>query len=77
MLEDIKLMVKLQLGVEVVHASDRLMEDLGAESVDIANIIAALEARYAIEVKESEIAHLIKVSDFFDLVQRHRRHTEV
>ena len=49
-------MVELQLGKQNVKPSDRLLEDLGAESADVANLIARVEERYNIFIKESEIA---------------------
>jgi acyl carrier protein len=71
-LQEILGLVRLQLGVREVKASDHLVADLGAESIDIANLIATLEARYGIKVKESEIPSLVKVSDLFELVH-HRQ----
>jgi len=67
-LKEITQIVRLQLGAPQVNESDRLMEDLDAESVDIANIVAALEARYNIQVQEAEIASLVTVSDLLALV---------
>ena len=69
-MEDIKKLVALQLGVRVVAEQDRLMEDLGAESADVANIVAAVEEKYHIVVKESEIAKLFTPADLFELVRK-------
>ena len=40
-MDDIKRLVGIQLGVRNVSEQDKLVEDLGAESADVANIIAA------------------------------------
>jgi acyl carrier protein len=72
MLDEIKTMVALQLGVKDVHAEDRLVEDLGAESADVLNIVAALEDKYQITVDEPELQDVSTVSDLQTLVQRHR-----
>ena len=69
-IEEINEIVALQLGVHVVTAQDRLMEDLGAESADIANIIAAVEEKYHIVVKESEIARIFTPADLLQLVEK-------
>ena len=69
-IEEINELVALQLGVHVVAAQDRLMEDLGAESADVANIIAAVEEKYHIVVKESEIASIFTPADLLELVEK-------
>jgi len=69
-MEEIKKLVALQLGVLVVAEHDRLMEDLGAESADVANIVAAVEEKYHIVVKESEIAKIFTPTDLFELVRK-------
>ena len=58
-------MVGVQLGVRTVGAHDRLVEDLEAESADVANLVAAVEERYQVSVKESEIAKIITPNDLF------------
>jgi len=70
LMEDIKKLVALQLGVRVVAEQDRLMEDLGAESADVANIVAAVEEKYHIVVKESEIARIFTPADLLELVEK-------
>jgi acyl carrier protein len=48
-----------------------LVEDLSAESADVANIIAALEEKYQITVTEPEIAKIRTPADLFELVKKH------
>lgn len=69
-LDEIKKLVGLQLGRRNVNDSDRLVEDLGAESSDVANIIAAAEEKYHISIKESEIACIFTPIDLSELVQK-------
>ena len=69
--DDIKKLIGLQLGKRVVGDSDRLVEDLDAESADVANIVAAAEDKYAITIKESEIARIFTAQDLFNLVSKH------
>ena len=67
--EIIKL-VELQLGKRKVEDTDRLVEDLGAESADVANLVAAAEEKYRINIKESEIARIFTPADLFELIQK-------
>ena len=66
--EEIQRLVELQLGKRHVHDSDRLVEDLGAESADVANLVAAMEEKYGITIKESEIARIFTPIDLFELI---------
>jgi acyl carrier protein len=68
-MEDIQRLVALQLGIRLVAEDARLVEDLGAESADVANIVAAVEEKYHIVVKESEIAKILTSVDLFELVK--------
>jgi acyl carrier protein len=67
---EIRKLVELQLGKRGVQDSDRLVEDLGAESADIANLVAAAEDKYGIVVKESEIARIYTPADLFEVVKK-------
>ena len=68
-IDEIRDLVAVQLGVRAVAADDRLIEDLGAESADVVNLVAAVEDKYAIVVEEEEIADLQTVGDLFELVR--------
>jgi acyl carrier protein len=69
-LEDINKLVSLQLGKRNVQANSRLVEDLGAESADVANLVATVEEKYGISIKEAEIARIFTPADLFDLIQK-------
>ena len=69
--EEIKKMVEVQLGKRDVKNNNRLVEDLGAESADVSNLVAAVEEKYNIFIKESEIARIYTPADLFSLVQNH------
>ena len=66
--DEIRKLVELQLGKRNVQDSDLLVEDLGAESADVANLVATAEEKYRIVIKESEIARIFTPKDLFELV---------
>ena len=67
-INDIIKLVQLQLGKQSVSENDKLVQDLGAESADIANIVAVAEERYQITFRESEIAKIFTPRDIYNLV---------
>jgi acyl carrier protein len=69
-LEDIKTLISIQLGVDRVLEDDRIVEDLGAESSDLANIIAAVEDKYRVEVDRAELEDIKTVRDVYLKVQK-------
>ena len=52
-----------------MSAGDHLASDLGAESADLVNLVAAVEDKYGIEIGEDELADLETVRDLFDRVR--------
>jgi len=69
-LDAICLLVAVQLGVPRVAPGDRLVEDLGAESADVLNLVATLEERSGITIAEEEIGDLATVHDLWERVRR-------
>ena len=69
-MDEIKKLVGMQLGKRNVNENDRFVEDLGAESADVANIVATVEEKYKITIKEAEIAHIFTSADLFALIQK-------
>lgn len=68
-IDDIQNLVAVQLGRNRAAAGDRIIEDLGAESLDVVNIIAAVEDRYRIRIEETELPDIQTVGDLFALVR--------
>ncbi len=69
-MEEIQQLVQMQLGCRKVSKDQRFMEDLGAESADMLNIIASAEDRYNITFDETEIASVRTVQEFYNMISR-------
>ncbi len=67
-LDDICKTVGLVLGRKNVAPSDRIVEDLGAESSDVLNIVVTVEEKYGISIKEEEVPSIHTVTDLHELV---------
>lgn len=68
-LEEIAELVALQLGASKVVATHKIVEDLGAESADVLNLVVALESRYRIRIPEEEVPLLETVADIHRIVR--------
>lgn len=68
--EDLSLLVGLLLGKPRVRAQDRLLEDLGAESADLVNLVATVEEKYHVELAEADVARIHTVADLHALIAR-------
>jgi acyl carrier protein len=69
-LADVKTLVGLQLGLSAVDETARFLEELGAESADILNILLAVEDKYNIHIEDSEMSTVRSTFDLFNLVKR-------
>jgi acyl carrier protein len=67
-LDEVKAIIRTQMGLGRVNDGDRIVEDLGAESADIANIIAAVEDKYGVSVPDAQIKSISTVSDVLKVV---------
>jgi acyl carrier protein len=60
---DLLNLVRRQLGLGSVAATDELVADLGAESIDFQNLISAVEERYHVFIEDREIATITTIAD--------------
>ena len=69
-LNDIQTLVCLQLGRHDISPDQRFIEDLGAESADLVNIIAAAEDKFQASFNEADIPGIHTTRELYDLVIR-------
>jgi acyl carrier protein len=67
---DVRDLVARQLGRHEVAMEDRLIEDLGAESVDLVTIVAVIEETCRVSVEEERLPFLRTVRDLADELGR-------
>jgi acyl carrier protein len=68
---EIRRLVSEQLGLDFdeVTQDARIVEDLGAQSLDMANLVAAIEDRFGYVIQEDDIQDIVTVMDIYSLVQ--------
>lgn len=59
-----------QLGISAdkVKEDSKIVEDLGADSIDVFEMVMALEDELGIEIEEDKITELKTVKDVVDLI---------
>ena len=72
--EQVKEVIVEQLNVspEEVKPESNFVEDLGADSLDVVEMIMALEERFGIEIPDSEAENIKTVQDVVDYIEKHK-----
>lgn len=65
MLEKIQAMLAeaLNLPIEKVSADAKIVDDLGADSLDVVELLSQLEDEYGVVIPDEEVESLITVAD--------------
>jgi len=71
LLDDIKEVVVEQLSVnpEEVKEESKFVEDLGADSLDVVELVMALEEKFDIEIPDDEAEKILTVKDVLNYVE--------
>ena len=70
----VKAIIADQLGVplEEVKPESRFIEDLGADSLDIVELIMAMEEEFETEIPDEEAEKILTVADTIEYVRAHQ-----
>jgi len=63
------------LGVkaENIKAESKFIDDLGADSLDLVELIMALEDKFDIEISDEDAEKIITVKDALDYIEAHSK----
>jgi acyl carrier protein len=72
-LETLRALVVEQLGVDEdeVQLESRFTDDLGADSLDLVEMIMALEEEFGIEIPDEDAEKILTVRDALDYITKH------
>ncbi len=72
MIEEIKEIILEQLDVNEneITKDSRLIEDLGADSLDLAEIVVAVETKYNIEIEKENVEKIKTIKDILDYINK-------
>ncbi|ABK81892.1 acyl carrier protein [Campylobacter fetus] len=68
--DEVKDVVVEQLSVapDAVKMESKIIEDLGADSLDVVELVMALEEKFEVEIPDSEAEKLISISDVVNYI---------
>jgi acyl carrier protein len=74
MLERIKEIVSENLGVDAAQITEgsSFKDDLGADSLDIFEMVMALEDEYEIEIPTEELEKIMTIGDVINYINEHK-----
>ena len=70
--EDVRDVVVEQLSVDpqVVKLESKIIEDLGADSLDVVELVMALEEKFEVEIPDSEAEKLVSIQDVVNYIEK-------
>jgi acyl carrier protein len=65
--------VLVDVNKENIQLNSKIVEDLGAESLDIYDMIALLEDEFGMEITDEEVEKIQTVQDVADFIREHQK----
>ncbi|WP_458700016.1 acyl carrier protein [Sulfurospirillum sp. 1307] len=74
LLDEVKEVVVEQLNVspDEIKEDSKFVEDLGADSLDVVELVMALEEKFDIEIPDSDAEKIVTVGDAIKYVEDHK-----
>jgi len=71
----VKAIIAKELSVDenVVTLESEFIKDLNADSLDVVELIMALEEKFGIEIPDEEASKIQKVSDIVSFIETHKK----
>lgn len=62
---------QLSIREDEIKAASRFVDDLGADSLDIVELVMEMEEEFDIEIPDEDIEKMITVQNVFDYINQH------
>ncbi len=60
---------KLEIGIEQITDDAKFIDDLGADSLDVVELIMTLEDEFEIEISDEEAEKIVTVGDAINFIK--------
>ena len=72
--DDVKAVVVEQLNVnpDEVKEDSKFVEDLGADSLDVVELVMALDEKFDIEIPDTDAEKIVTVKDAMSYIEAHK-----
>lgn len=73
-IEKVKEIIAEQLGLEVteITATAKVKDDLGADSLDMVELVMELEEAFDLKIAEEQMQDILTVQDVVDYIEKNR-----
>ena len=61
---------QLSVSPDAVKLESKIIEDLGADSLDVVELVMALEEKFGVEIPDSEAEKLISINDVVNYIEK-------
>ena len=74
MIEEMKELIAADLGVDPAEVTETasIKEDLGADSLDLFELVMAMEEKYDVEIPSEDLEQLVTVGDAIKYIEAHK-----
>ncbi len=74
MLEKIKFIVSEQLNIspDKITLESSIIDDLGADSLDVVELVMALEENFGVEIPDEEAEKISTIGDIVNYIESHK-----
>ena len=74
-IDKVKEIVAEQLGIdkESILPESNILEDLGADSLDVIELLMTLEEEYGISIPDDQIGQVKTISEIVDLIEKNKK----
>ena len=75
MFEQVAGMIAEQLGIDAagIKPESRLVDDLGADSLDVVAMVMEMESQYGIQIPDEDLTKLKTVADVMQYIQDNQK----
>ncbi|ANQ54390.1 acyl carrier protein [Thermosipho affectus] len=60
---------KLDVPIEDIDESSNIIDDLGADSLDVVDLVMILEDEYGVKIEDDELERIVTIEDLLNILE--------